>query len=75
MKEVLRVRCPVCGMMTDLEQMAKAEAEKPTEVRLFLQKFGGKVATEKLEAEVIIKNVSIPPISVGSNKIKVITQM
>ena len=46
MAEKLRVTCPICGQMTDLEQMENAEENKPTKVRLHLQKFGGKVAAE-----------------------------
>ena len=55
MAEKIRVRCPVCGQMTDLEQMEKAEEDKPTEVRLFLQKFGGKVASEDQGAMLFTK--------------------
>jgi hypothetical protein len=45
-KEIIRVTCPCCGMMTDLEQIARADAEKPAEVRLFVQKLGGKKPAE-----------------------------
>ncbi len=34
-------------MMTDLEQLENTEENKPTKVRLFLQQFGGKVASEE----------------------------
>lgn len=43
MAQKIRVRCPVCGMMPTLENLELAETEKPPEVELFLQKFGGKV--------------------------------
>ncbi len=46
MAEKIRITCPICGQMTDLKQMENAEEKKPTEVRLFLQKFGGKIAAE-----------------------------
>ena len=42
MAKRIRVVCPVCGMLTDEEQMQKNK-EKPAKVRLFLQEFGGKV--------------------------------
>ena len=46
MAEKIRITCPICGQMTDLKQMENAEEKKPTEVRLYLQKFGGKVPAE-----------------------------
>lgn len=46
MKEVIRIRCPACGMMTDLDQMVKTSQEKPAEIRIFRQRMGGKVAGE-----------------------------
>lgn len=55
MAEKIRVRCPVCGQMTDLEQMENAEENKPTEVRLFLQKFGGKVVADDQGASLFQK--------------------
>lgn len=41
MAEKLRIKCPCCGFVTDLESLAEA-AKKPAEVRVILQKFGGK---------------------------------
>jgi hypothetical protein len=37
-------------MMTDLDRMAKAD-EKPAEVRLFVQKIGGKQAVPHIDGE------------------------
>jgi len=48
MREVIRVRCPCCGMMPRLEQLANVDEKKP-EVRIFVQKFGGKKPVEKTE--------------------------
>lgn len=47
MPEKLRVRCPVCGSMPDLDQLAKTEEEKPARIRIFLQKFGGKMPADE----------------------------
>lgn len=44
MAEKVRVRCPVCGLTPFLENLEQTVEEKPTEVRIFLMKFGGKVA-------------------------------
>ena len=46
MAEKIRVRCPVCGSMPDLDQLVHTEKNKPAKIRIFLQKFGGKVAAE-----------------------------
>jgi len=46
MAERIRVRCPVCGSMPTLPQLVQTEEEKPAKIRVFLQKFGGKVAAE-----------------------------
>lgn len=45
-KEVIRVVCPVCGMMTDADQMVKTHEKKPPKILIFRQRFGGKVAGE-----------------------------
>ena len=41
MKEITRVRCPICGMMPTLDNLGHAE-EVPT-VRIYIQRMGGKV--------------------------------
>ena len=41
MKEILRVRCPICGMMPSLDNLAQT-AEKEAEIRLYMQKIYGK---------------------------------
>jgi len=41
MKEILRVRCPICGMMPSLDNLAHA-AEKDAEIRVLVQRIGGK---------------------------------
>lgn len=46
MKEIIRVRCPCCSMMTDLDRMAMAD-DTPAEVRLYIQKIGGKKPAEQ----------------------------
>ena len=46
MAEKIRVRCPVCGSMPDLDQLVQTEEKKPAKIRIFLQKFGGKVAAD-----------------------------
>ena len=46
MAEKIRVRCPVCGSMPDLDQLVQTEQNKPPQIKIFLQKFGGKVAAE-----------------------------
>jgi len=46
MAEKIRVRCPVCGSMPNLDQLVFTEENKPARIRIFLHKFGGKVAAE-----------------------------
>ncbi len=46
MPKVVRVRCPLCGAMPTLANLEQTQNEKPAEIRLFLQEFGGKVAPE-----------------------------
>ncbi len=46
MAEVTRVRCPICGAMPTLGNLEKTQDEKPAEVRIILQRFGGKVKVE-----------------------------
>ena len=48
--EVIRVRCPVCGMMPKLEQLASAEKNPPA-IRVFTQKFGGKALVKQVVGE------------------------
>lgn len=43
MAEKLRIRCPFCGMHPTLEVLDQTVKEKPAEVRIFLQKYGGKL--------------------------------
>lgn len=50
MAERIRVRCPVCGSMPSLDQLVQTEQTKPAQIRVFLQKFGGKVPAEDLGA-------------------------
>jgi hypothetical protein len=49
-KEMLRVRCPVCQQMTELNRMAAAK-DKPTEVQVFLQTMGGKSPVVQVPGE------------------------
>ena len=49
-KEKLRVRCPCCGQMTDLDRMAEV-SENPAEVQVFLQTMGGKLPAPQVEGE------------------------
>lgn len=47
MKEFIRVRCPVCGMMPSEENLEKGK-ENLAEVRIFIMRVGGKApATPK----------------------------
>ncbi len=46
MAERIRVRCPICGSMPNLDQLVYTEENKPAEIRVFIHKFGGKVAVE-----------------------------
>ena len=48
--EVTRVRCPCCGMMPKLEQLASAEKNSPA-VRVFTQKFGGKIPVVQIPGQ------------------------
>ena len=50
-KEVTRIRCPVCGAMPTLENLEQTVKEKPAEIRIFIQRFGGKVQAQKEEGE------------------------
>ncbi len=47
-KEKVRVRCPCCGMMTDLDRMAELDTD-PTQVQVFLQTMGGKTPMAHLD--------------------------
>jgi len=52
MKEVLRARCPFCGMMPEAERILGSEAL--AEPKIYLQRLGGKVAvtdSERAELE------------------------
>lgn len=40
MKEILRCRCPMCGMMPEVERF---DGDQPYPLELFLQFLGGKV--------------------------------
>ncbi len=46
--EKLRVRCPCCGQMTDLDRMAEVNPN-PAHVQVFLQTFGGKNPVPQIE--------------------------
>lgn len=46
MAEKIRIRCPICGSMPDLDQLTQTEEAKPARIRIFLQKFGGKVPAD-----------------------------
>jgi hypothetical protein len=48
--EIVRVRCPVCGLTPKLTQLPKVD-KQPAEVRVFTQKFGGKVKVEQIPGE------------------------
>jgi hypothetical protein len=48
-KEIIRVRCPACGMMPTLDNLAYTDKEKPAEVRIFIQTLGGKAKAPPLE--------------------------
>lgn len=52
MPEVIRVRCPICGAMPTLDNLEQTAAEKPAEIRIFIQRFGGKAQVEKVEGEI-----------------------
>ena len=41
MKEILRVRCPICSMLPTLDNLAHA-SEKEAEIRLYTQRIYGK---------------------------------
>lgn len=49
-KQKLRVRCPCCGQMTDLDRMAEVNTQ-PAEVQVFLQTMGGKNPIVQPEGE------------------------
>lgn len=51
MAEKVRCLCPCCGMYPFLENLEQTAKEKPTEIRLYLLKFGGKLPATKVEAE------------------------
>ena len=56
MAEKLRVRCPICGSMPDLDQLVQTEKKWPAKLMLYLQKFGGKVpVTEPPSVEQLSK--------------------
>ncbi|MDP2726280.1 MAG: hypothetical protein Q8P59_01950 [Dehalococcoidia bacterium] len=56
MPEKLRIVCPICGMMSDLEQLQKTSENKPAEVRLKQQKWGGKLpAGVPVEGDLVTK--------------------
>ncbi len=40
MAEKLRVKCPLCGMLSDLDHFLSVRSGK---IRIYLQRFGGKV--------------------------------
>ena len=46
MAERIRIRCPICGSMPNLDQLAYTDENKPAKVLIFNHKFGGKVAVE-----------------------------
>ena len=56
MAEKIRIRCPICGSMPDLAQLVQTEETKPAVIRVFLQKFGGKVAAEDPGVALFQKN-------------------
>jgi len=41
-KEIVRTRCPICGMMPTLKNLEQTAETKPAEVRIFIQTIGGK---------------------------------
>ena len=43
MIEKKRFRCPCCGMVADLERL---NTNQPYKIKVFLQRFGGKIAGE-----------------------------
>lgn len=48
MKEIIRIRCPLCGMMPSENNLKQTEEEKPAEVRVFICRFYGKVKAEEV---------------------------
>jgi len=51
-KEILRARCPFCGMMPEAERILGSEAL--AELKIYLQRLGGKIAvtdSERAELE------------------------
>lgn len=56
MKEIVRVRCPVCGMMPSLKNLEQTEQTKPAKVRIFVQQMGGKLPAVKEEGGIPVKH-------------------
>jgi len=52
MAEVTRVRCPICGMMPTLKNLADTAEKKPAQVRIFIQRIGGKKPVEMVPGEI-----------------------
>jgi len=48
MKEKLRARCPMCGMIFDLDRL---DSDGPYPLELFIQRFGGKLPLSDDERE------------------------
>ena len=46
MKEVLRFRCPLCGMLPEVDRV---NGDNPYEVNIYLQRIGGSVSLLSLE--------------------------
>ena len=55
MAELLRIRCPICGMHPTLEVLKQTAEEKPAEVRIFIQRYGGKVVAPPAEDKIYKK--------------------
>lgn len=49
MPKKIRVRCPICSQLTDQDRMIEVQ-DKPPELQLFLQKFGGKAKSPEYDA-------------------------
>lgn len=54
-KEIIRIRCPFCGMLPNLKVLEQTANEKPAEVRIIVNRFYGKKPAGQLEVDVYKK--------------------
>ncbi len=54
-KEILRIRCPCCGMLPNLKVLEQTANEKPAEVRIIVNRFYGKKPAGQTEIDVFKK--------------------